>query len=179
VYLMLKAYERLQQLAGRPYVASRLPSITFRDGAVYADGNVISIGRPSNWRDYRFAQLNGMGVGTDYLRSEIVAKDPRGNESREYVETVDRSFGPMKKLYMQIEFTPTVDRELMRHWDAYYRQERFAVVGVGAASVLGLLSMVWGLLKIDTATKGYYTKRLFLGVPMAIMGALAIILYCL
>jgi hypothetical protein len=27
-----------------------------------------------------------------------------------------------------------------------------------------------GMLKVDTATKGYYTKRLFLGVPLGIIG---------
>jgi hypothetical protein len=171
VYLMLKAYERLQQLAGRPYVAGALPSITFRGGTVLADGTVISTGRsPTDWREFRLAQLNRMGVGADYLRREVVAKDPKNNESREFVETVTRSFGPMKKLTMQIEFSPAVDRELARHWDAYYRQERFAMVGIGAASVLGLLTMVWGMLKVDTATKGYYTKRLFLGVPLGILG---------
>ncbi len=171
VYLMLKAYERLQELAGRPYAAGALPSITFRDGAILADGVVIAIGRsPSNWSDYRLGQLNRMGIGTDYLRREIVAKDAKDNESREFLETVTRSFGPMKKLTMQIEFSPTVDRDLMQHWDAYWRQERFAMVGLGAASVLGLLTIVWGMLKVDTATKGYYTKRLFLGVPLGIIG---------
>ena len=42
--------------------------------------------------------------------------------------------------------------------------------GVGAGSILGLLGCVFAVLKIDTATKGYYTKRLFLGVPLAILG---------
>jgi hypothetical protein len=176
VYLMLKAYERLQQLAGRPYVAGALPSITFRDGAVLADGAVISTGRsPTDWREFRLAQLNSLGIGADYLRREIVAKDSKDNGSREFLETVTRSFGPMKKLTMQIEFSPSVDRELARHWNAYYRRERFAFVGVGAASVLGLLSMIWGLLKIDTATKGYYTKRLFLGVPLGILGLIGLL----
>ena len=46
------------------------------------------------------------------------------------------------------------------------------MVGVGAGSILGLLTLVFALLKIDTWTKGYYTKRLFLGVPAAIIGGL-------
>ena len=110
-----------------------------------------------------------MDIGTDYVRREIVAKDPKDNESREYIETVANSFGPMKKLHLQIEFTPAVDRELRRHWDAHERQERFAIVSVGSFSVLGLLGVVFALLKIDTATKGYYTKRLFIGLPAAII----------
>lgn len=109
-----------------------------------------------------FPAFTSYGVGIDYIRREI-AKD-------EYLETVERSFGPMKKLYTLIEFSPAVDRELQAQWNAHRRQERLAVVGLGAGSVLGLLSLVWGLLKIDTWTKGYYTKRLFLGVPAAIIG---------
>ena len=41
---------------------------------------------------------------------------------------------------------------------------------LGAGGVLGLLGLCYGLLKVDTWTKGYYTKRLFLGVPAAIIG---------
>ncbi|MCI0493205.1 MAG: hypothetical protein L0Z07_09740, partial [Planctomycetes bacterium] len=110
----------------------------------------------------RYPALYRMGITADYLRREI-AKD-------EYVETVERSFGPMKKLYTLVEFSPAVDNELRQRWAAYQRQERFAIVGIGAASILGLLSLVWGLLKVDTWTKGYYTKRLFLGVPLGILG---------
>ena len=105
-----------------------------------------------------------------------MAKEPKTNESREFIETVDRSFGPMKKLYLQIEFTPAVDRELRRHWDAGERRERVAMVGVGAGSVLGFIGLLFALLKVDTWTKGYYTKRLFIGVPAAIIGALLLLL---
>jgi hypothetical protein len=60
----------------------------------------------------------------------------------------------------------------MRRWDELRREGRFAAVGAGAGSVLGLIGLAFGLLKVDTWTKGYYTKRLFLGVPAAIiMGA--------
>jgi hypothetical protein len=76
----------------------------------------------------------------------------------------------MKKLYTRVEFSQSVDNELRKRWDEYRREERFAIVGTGAGSVLALLGFVYGLLKVDTWTKGYYTKRLFLGVPAAIIG---------
>jgi hypothetical protein len=69
-----------------------------------------------------------------------------------------------------------VDQQLLRRWEELRRGERFAVVGAGAGSVLGLLGIAFGLLKADTATKGYYTKRLFLGVPTAIMGGILALL---
>ena len=49
------------------------------------------------------------------------------------------------------------------------------MVGVGAGSILGFIGLVFGLLKIDTWTKGYYTKRLFIGVPAAIIAGLLLL----
>ena len=170
VYLLLKTYQRMQELAGKPYTDSTLPSLTFENGQIIADGKIISYGRQNPyWADERIRALANMGIGTDYIRREIVAKDPKDNEAREYVETVPVSFGTMKKLYLQIEFTQAVDRDLQQHWDARQRTERFAIVGGGAGALLSLLGMVFALLKIDTWTKGYYTKRLFIGVPAAII----------
>jgi hypothetical protein len=177
VYLMLKTYEHLMELIGRPRYGNTQPSITFTSDTILVDGQVISAA--NNHRsvdDNRLDQLNDLGIGIGYLRREVVAKDPKDNEPREYIETTTRSIGPMKKLYMQIEFTPAVDRDLLQLWEASNRKDRFAFVGVGAASVLGLLGMVWGLLKVDTATKGYYTKRLFIGVPIAIIGGALVLL---
>jgi hypothetical protein len=80
----------------------------------------------------------------------------------------------MLKLYTLIEFSPSVDNELRLRWEASRRQDRLAAVGFGATGVLGLLGFAWGLLKVDTWTKGYYTKRLFIGVPLAILGTIGL-----
>lgn len=74
------------------------------------------------------------------------------------------------KLYTLIEFTPAVDKQLLQSWDAFRRRDRFAAVGLGAGVIVSALGFVYGLLKVDTWTKGYYTKRLFLGVPAVIAG---------
>jgi hypothetical protein len=180
VYLMFKTYERLQQLIGRPHTTRDLPSITFRNNTMVADDgqtifDVVNVA--GGWSDARLSTLSNMGISPAFLRTEIVAKDPVNGEFREYVETSTRSFGPMKRLHTQIEFTPAIDGELRRRWDAQVREDRFAYVGLGAGSVLGLLGMVWGLLRLDTATKGYYSKWLFIGVPAAIMGAIVLSLF--
>jgi hypothetical protein len=99
--------------------------------------------------------MKAMGLGSIYIRREVVPEDG------EYLETVERSFGPMRKLYTQMEFTPSVDRELRERWESHQREERLAVVGAGAGGILGLLGMVYGLLKVDTWTTGYYHERLF------------------
>jgi hypothetical protein len=149
IVVMLKTYEHIQKLIGAPYL------------------NQLSYPKPSfdhAWDDPRLSALNSNGVTLDYVLRKIA--------KNEYFDTVERSVGPMKKLYTQVQFTREVDRDLRQLWQSSQRRDQFAKVGVGAASILGLLSMIWGLLKIDTATKGYYTKRLFIGVPAAIIAML-------
>jgi hypothetical protein len=150
--LMLKTYEHIQAMFGVPYQRQASDHRMNSDDA---------------WNDQRLHQLASAGIMLDFARREI-AKE-------EHVETVQRSFGPMKKLYTLVAFSPAVDRELRHKWEAYQRQERFAMVGIGAGSILGLVGLAYGLLKADTLTKGYYSKRLFIGVPAAIISTLALL----
>ena len=172
VYLLFKTYDHVRQLQNLPYQENILPSISFQNGMILADHQVIATGRDHpQWMDSRIHYLQNLGIDIDYVRREIVAKEPGSNEQREYLETVERSVGPMKKLYLQVEFTPAFDREVKQRAESHERESRFGAVGAGAALVLSLLGGVWGLLKIDTATKGYYSKWLFIGVPATIIGA--------
>lgn len=171
VYLLFKTFEHVQQMLNLPYQEGDLPSITFKNGSIFANSELIAVGRNSpHWTDTRPRYLDSLGIGIDFIRREIVAKDPDSHESCEYLETVERSVGPMKKVYMQMEFTPAIDRQIKERLDGLARKSRIGMVGLSAASVLILLGGVWGLLKVDTLTKGYYTKRLFLGVPLGILG---------
>jgi hypothetical protein len=148
--LQLKTYEHLQRLVGTPYGSDR---------ALQLRNEVLNIEGHTPWF---LTELAKAGITADYIRREI-ARD-------EYLEESQRSFGPMLKLYTLLEFSPSVDNELHQRWEASQRQDRLAAVGFGATGVLGLLGFAWGLLKVDTWTKGYYTKRLFIGVPLAILG---------
>ncbi len=146
IQLQLATYKHLAQLVGLP---------NYSDGDLHQllDGRVT---------DEQLTWLADMRIGIDYIRSQI-ARD-------EYAATTERSVGPMMKLYTLIEFTPAIDRELRQHWEVHERRDRFIMLGAGASSILALMVCVFGLLKIDTWTKGYYSKRLFLGVPAAIIG---------
>jgi hypothetical protein len=105
--------------------------------------------------------LEEMGIGLNFIRHEIARE--------EYVETLQRSFGPMKKLYILLEFNSSVDNDLLRHWDTYVRRDRLVDVSLSASAILSVIGLAFGLLRVDTWTKGYYTKRLFIGVPAAII----------
>lgn len=81
----------------------------------------------------------------------------------------------MKILHLRLEF----DQEFVDQLDhAYKRWRRGDVVeglALTAGAVLLLVGGVFGLLKLDEATKGYYTKRLFIGVPAAIIGVFLLV----
>jgi hypothetical protein len=164
VYLLYKAYDRLQTLLDRPNLDTELPSLTFYRGKIIADGTVIYDKElPWYWNDSRIALLNKMGIGIDYLRGNVIVD--------QHLADTERSSGPMVKQYTLLEYTKATDTYLRQHWQATERQERFMVVGAGAGGVFGILGLVFGLLKIDTWTKGYYSKWLFIGVPAAIICA--------
>lgn len=174
VLLLLSVYRHLLQLTGEPDSLSGQwrPDLSIHGSRVMVDGEYLLAdqGRlvlEGNPYSARLQRLNDFGIGIDFVRREI-AQD-------EYLQTVDRSFGPMLNLHTLIEFTPSVDAELRRRWNEYRRDERLFAVGAGAGSVLGVIGLVFGLLKVDTWTKGYYSKRLFLGVPAAIIGVLALL----
>jgi hypothetical protein len=115
--------------------------------------------------------LESMGIDLAYIRREI-AKD-------EYLETAELSVGPMKNLYTLLEFSPDVDRELRARWNDLRRGSRLTMIGLLSGSIIGVIGLVFGLLKVDTATKGYYSKRLFLGVPAAIIAIIVLAALCI
>ena len=131
VYLLFKTYDHVRQLQNLPYQESILPSISFQNGMILADHQVIATGRDHpQWMDSRIHYLQNLGIDIDYVRREIVAKEPGSNEQREYLETVQRSVGPMKKLYLQVEFTPAFDREVKQ------RAESHRATKAGSASLV-------------------------------------------
>jgi hypothetical protein len=158
--LMVKVFEHMQRMGLAPELDLQAAMDLRPDGNLYGTPSAGSTHSPQydQVRNY----LSGLRVTLEYARRET-AKD-------EYLEKVDGlSVGPMLKLYTLVEFSPAVDHELRRRWETRERTEGFKVVGVGAVLLLGLLGSVFGLLKIDTWTKGYYTKRLFIGVPATII----------
>ena len=94
----------------------------------------------------------------------------------EYVEAVDTSVGEMKRLHTLVEISPSDGRWLVEQRQLAEQSERLGQVGFFAAVVLGLLGAAFGLLKTDELTRGYYSKRLFIGVPAVLLTLLTIVL---
>lgn len=110
-------------------------------------------------------ELARLGISKNWIRQNIVCSHPEP-----FIQSTQSSVGPMNTLYTQLEIDPN-DREFLRErWRDYVRRDRIAAVAAGGSFLLGGIGLLFGLLKLDTWTKGYYTKRLFLGVPAAIIG---------
>ncbi|MCG8448194.1 MAG: hypothetical protein MI725_01265 [Pirellulales bacterium] len=117
--------------------------------------------------EHRFLRIERLGLGLDYVLREICQE--------EWIETVDSSVGEMKRVHVLMEFDAEDDRRLRQAYVRYRRGNAIEVIGVVAGLVLAGLALLYGLLKIDTWTRGYYTKRLFFGVPAAIILLIALI----
>ena len=112
--------------------------------------------------------LARMGITLSYVMKEICRES--------FTETVDSSVGMMKKVHVLMEFGPGVENHLLTAWSSYQRQFRLTLVAKITALVLATLAAVYGLLQLDTWTRGYYTKRLLVGVPAAII-TIAVLLF--
>jgi hypothetical protein len=110
--------------------------------------------------------LHNLGLGEDYIRRELCTD--------EFVDTVDSSVGEMKKSYVLLEFNEAQDALLVDRARTHARREGLVDTTLLAAFAFGSVAALFGLFKIDTWTRGYYTKRLFLGVPAAIIMVLTL-----
>jgi hypothetical protein len=118
------------------------------------------------------APLPTIPVRLDFIRREISR-----HQYVETVESVEFDFAPMKRIHLLLEFDPSIDQQLRVAAQRHLLHERVTKV-LGAASLgLVLLSMVYGVLKLDTWTRGYYSKRLFLGVPVVLLAILVLLAF--
>jgi hypothetical protein len=102
-----------------------------------------------------------------------LARIQRDIVQEEYQEPVQASFGPMIKLHARLKF----DKRMQDTIESEHRQalmhERLRHTAAGAGLLLALVGTLFGYLKLDTLTKGYYSGRLKLAAAAAILSAVA------
>ncbi len=102
-----------------------------------------------------------LGIGLDYIFREICVDDFTGE--------VNSSVGTMKKVHVLLEFNDSVDNELRHAWLNHERKTRLQSFGKYAGIILAALAAVYGLLRVDTWTRGYYSQQLLWGSAIAII----------
>ncbi len=100
-----------------------------------------------------------------YVRRHIVR-----TQIEEHRET---SVGPMIYRHILLAFGPAEQQHIEEIYKQSLVARRLRFAGIGAAGLFGLLATVFGYLKLDTLSRGYYTGRLRLGAAAAILGIVA------
>ena len=82
-----------------------------------------------------------LGITTEYILQEIC------NKNKTWVETTEASFGKMKQVHVQMEFTAATEKHLQNAFRNHKRQDRVQKVGGIAGLGLGGLALLYGLLR--------------------------------
>jgi hypothetical protein len=90
---------------------------------------------------------------------------------RIYVEEVDWTYGPMYRAHLLINLSPENRQLLLNSWHQELVRHRLGQVGGALAFVLVCLATVLGYLRLDDATRGYYTGWLFAAAAAVVGGA--------
>jgi hypothetical protein len=122
-------------------------------------------------------EAENMGIPNEYLRNKVL--------KAQHTETVQRQFdapagfddpGAMtyvRETWGRLEFDPEVKRDLEHMWEQQVAERRLWQFGGVGGLVLAVLASVLGYLRLDTATKGFYTRTLRWGAAAVILGLLA------
>ncbi|WP_197530434.1 hypothetical protein [Bythopirellula polymerisocia] len=102
-----------------------------------------------------------LGIGPDYILREICSDD--------FMETVDSSVGEMEQVHVLLEFNSSIDNQLRQAWLNYEQTRRLESFGKYAGFAFIGLAAAYGLLRIDTWTRGYYSQQLLWGSAVAII----------
>ena len=117
------------------------------------------------------SRLRDLDLSMSDIQRTIVAKRHLENYELAPVEGLDATDRTMKRKFLLLEFDRSTQVDIEHRWEAAEQRAEarqaeealYAVCGVGSM-VLAALGLFYGLLRFDTATKGYYTKRLLIGV---------------
>ena len=86
---------------------------------------------------------------------------------------ISPSVGEMRQTHALLQFDASFRRELDERWGQIKATGRLGQVGLGVGGVLALLAAFLGYLRMDTATRGYYTGRLQFAAAVAILTIVA------
>jgi hypothetical protein len=91
----------------------------------------------------------------------------------QFSEQLETSIGLMSQVHARLVFDRAFQDELDNQWAQIKSKSRLAQTGLGAGIVLLFLGTLFSFLKLDTATKGYYTGRLQFGAAATILALVA------
>jgi hypothetical protein len=109
-----------------------------------------------------------LGYDAASLRERFIAPDKIFDE-----QVISPSFGRMYQSHALLELGAEFHEEVEHAWHAIVARAQLVKVALAAVAVLGTLVLVCGYFHADTATKGFYTRRLKFVTLVAILGLVA------
>lgn len=91
----------------------------------------------------------------------------------EYQETVQASFGPMINLHALLKFDKEMQQRIVLAHEQALVRGRIGMAAGGSGLLMVILGTMFGYLKLDTATRGYYSGRLKIAAAAVILTAVA------
>lgn len=95
------------------------------------------------------------------------------NPELSFSETRDYSVGPMNVMYARLDFDKQFRGQLDQRWQDEVSKNRLWITALAGGGVFLLLLTTFGYLRLDTATRGYYTGRLQFLTIAAILALIA------
>ncbi len=90
-----------------------------------------------------------------------------------YVEEVDWTYGPMYRAHLLLELSPEKRGVLLANWHQFVVRRRMGQIGGGVGFLLVCLATMLAYLRLDDATRGYYSRWLFTGAAAVVASSAA------
>jgi len=116
-----------------------------------------------NQNGYQPADL---GFDETYIRQHLLDGNREAEESPTFQNPwIDENAGdstgePLSRAYALLTFDQDFQREILERYRAQVIPRRIGLLSLIAGGLLLAIGVVYGYLRIDTATRGYYTRRL-------------------
>lgn len=127
--------------------------------------------------------VRNLGFDRQYLMANVVTphrKEVRGSHHAHFDDDdIDFVGGPDINFfcgYVEIQLTPEFKELVAERFVEYQTRRRLYTVGAFSAGLIGLLAISFVYLRLDHATRGFYSRRLLLGAAVV---AILVILFCI
>ena len=102
----------------------------------------------------------------------LTASELQGLVRETWQERVKAAYpvGEMVSVHALVAITPPMQRLMESRFHERVGTQRAGQAAVASGGLLGLLAIVYGYLRLDTLTRGYYTRRLRLAAAAMILG---------
>ena len=159
---------------------------SYREGEV--DYRLVSAG-PAYLQRVSEAELNELMVeitnryiderlgsrASDYVSYELKTIRERCLVTDHYYHDLQKyDVGPMYQSYAQLQFDEPFRQELDQRWRSARKRQRLVHAGFISVGVFGVLLLGYGYLRLDHATRGFYTGRLQFVAGLAAIALLAV-----